>query len=70
MKLFVAIIYCDQFATFKKPMKPVAIPAMSHDEAVGMAIALCKRTWSSDLYSNHNADVVPVPQETLDQVMV
>ena len=67
-RLFVAILYCKKFATFDRPMCPVAIVAVSHDEAMGKAIAQAKRTWNGDRYSEHSADVRPVPQEIIDQV--
>lgn len=67
-RLFVAVLSCREFATFKKPTKGVAIVAVSHDEAMGKAIAEAKRTWRSDRHSEHTADVTIVPQEMIDQV--
>ena len=67
-KLFVAVLYCSEFATFQRPMRPTAIVAASHDEAMGKAIAEAKRTWRGSRYSDHNADVAFVPHALIDQV--
>lgn len=67
-RLFVAVLYCNKFATFDQPMKPVAIVATSYDEAMGKAIAEAKREWRGDRYRDHGADVRLVPQELVDRV--
>ena len=67
-QLFVAALYCRKFATFERVMRPVAIVAVSHDEAMGMAIAQAKRLWTGERYSEHNAEVRPVPQDLIEQV--
>lgn len=67
-QLFVALISCRQFATFERPMRPIAIVAVSHDEAMGKAIAEAKRIWSNGRYSDHIADIQLVPQSMIDQV--
>lgn len=69
-KLFVAVITCKQFATFIKPTRPLAIVAVSYDEAMGKAIAQAKRVWSNERYSEHTADIQIVPQDAIEQVRV
>ena len=66
--LFVAMLSCKEFATFRQPMRATAIVATSHEEAFGKAIAEAKREWRGDRYREHGAEVRIVPQELIDQV--
>lgn len=67
-QLFVALLSCSGFAKLRRPVRAVAIVAVSHDEATGKAIAQARRTWRGDRYSDHNAIVTQVSQELIDQV--
>lgn len=67
-KLFVALLSCAEFAKMRRPVQAVAIVAVSHDEAVGKAIAQARRNWRGDRYSDHSAIVTPVPQELINEV--
>jgi hypothetical protein len=68
MKLFVAALTCKQFATFKQPMCPAAIVAESYDEALGKAIQQARAMWRTSEYSEHNANLIEVPQEVIDRI--
>lgn len=68
MKLYVAVLTCRQFATFKQPTRPAAIVASSHDEALGKAIQEARRAWRGTTYSDHNAEVVEVSAHLVEQV--
>lgn len=68
MKLYVATLTCKQFATFKKPTRPVAIVAETYDEALGKAIQQSRSIWRGRDYSEHNADIAEVPAAALAQV--
>ncbi len=68
MKLYVATLFCKQFATPIRPTRPVAIVAESYDEALGKAISQARSIWRGRDYSEHGADVAEVPAEVLRQV--
>lgn len=68
MKLYIAVLTCKQFATFEKPTCPAAIVASSHDEALGKAILQARQTWRAQKYSDHNADVIEVSPQLIEQV--
>lgn len=67
-RLFVALLSCSEFAKLRRPMQAVVIVAVSHDEAVGKAVAQARRSWRGDRYDDHTAIVTLVPQELIDQV--
>ncbi len=68
MKLYVATLFCKQFATPIRPTRPVAIVASSYDEALGKAIGQARSIWHRADFSEHNADIAEVPAEVLRQV--
>lgn len=67
MKLYVATLFCKQFATPIRPTRPVAIVAENYDDALGRAIQQARAIWRGRDYAEHSADIAEVPADVLEK---